>query len=563
MVSERASTWAWSLLLMAVLGGCGGAKEGPAPSGQASSDGTTDAARSLPPMEPGRLLTRISLDLRGVRPSPEELAAVRADPLTAAAEIDAATERYLDDPRFEQRMVDLFAEIYLTRADRFAVGSSQYNVEDQAAFTRAVGEEPLRLVARVAASDLPWTEVVTADWTMANEVLAAAWYLPYPADGEGWQPSRYNDGRPAAGVLSTNGLWWRYGSTASNANRKRANQASRILLCNDYLVRPIDFARDVDLLDEDAVNDAINNNPGCVNCHISLDPFAAYFFGFWAFNNDSARESSTYHPERELLWDDMLGRAPAFYGDPGSSLADLGRQIASDSRFPACATTQVYEAMLRRPAGVADTDALTAHREAFLAGDLRMKALIRSVLRDPRYRSADVSAADGAGGVPTKLVTIDQLGSQVEALTGFSWTLNGTALLANDAVGLRTLGGGADGDTVVRTATQPNATMLLVQARLAEAAATHAAYRALEEGDRSLFTRMLPDEHANDNRGAAVAMLQEWTLRILGREVAPDGEEITALMGLYDELYAAEPDPTLAWVGVLVALLRDPDLLLY
>ena len=49
--------------------------------------------------------------------------------------------------------------------------------------------------------------------------------------------ARYQDGRPAAGVLATNGLWWRYRSTASNANRKRANQASRILLCQDYLVR--------------------------------------------------------------------------------------------------------------------------------------------------------------------------------------------------------------------------------------------------------------------------------------------------------------------------------------
>ncbi|MFM2246416.1 MAG: hypothetical protein RL071_2490 [Pseudomonadota bacterium] len=523
----------------------------------------SDSARTLQPMEAGRLLTRISLDLRGVRPGIDELRSVRADPAKAEAELDAAIERYLADPRFEERMVDLFAEIYLTRADAFTVGSNQYNIDDRAAFTRAVGEEPLRLVARVAASDLPWTEIVTADWTMANEALASAWYLPYPADGQGWQQSRYTDGRPAAGVLATNGLWWRYGSTSSNANRKRANQASRILLCNDYLVRPIDFARDVDLLDEDAVNDAINNNPGCVNCHVSLDPFAAYFFGFWAYNGDSARESSLYHPERERLWDDYLAEAPGFYGEPGSSLGDLGRQIASDSRFPACATTQIYEALLRRGSGVGDMDALTGHREAFLASGLQLKALIRSVLHDPRYRSVDTANADALGGVPTKLVTVEQLGAQIEALTGFSWTNGGIEMLGNDQVGVRTLAGGADGDTVVRSATQVNATMLLVQARLAEAAATHAAWRALEEGDRSLFTRMLPDVPRQRDPEAAVGMLQDWMLMILGREVAADGEEITALLALYDELYAAEEDPTVAWVGVLVALLRDPDLLLY
>ena len=202
-------------------------------------------------------------------------------------------------------------------------------------------------------------------------------------------------------------------------------------------------------------------------------------------------------------------------------------------------------------------DALTGHREAFLAGGLQLKALLRSVLHDPRYRSVDTANADPLGGVPTKLVTVDQLGTQIEALTGFAWTNGGVEMLGND------MAGGADGDTVVRSATQVNATMLLVQARLAEAAATHAAWRALEEGDRSLFTRMLPNVARQTDPEAAVGMLQDWMLMILGREVAADGEEITALLALYDELYAAEGDPTVAWVGVLVALLRDPDLLLY
>lgn len=520
-----------------------------------------DPAAALEPMAVGRLLTRISLDIRGVRPTIDELRVVRADP----ASLDAAIDAFLDDPRFERRLVEIFAEIYLTRADDFVVGGNQYTAGDRGAFVRAVGEEPLRLVARVVAEDRPYTEVLTADWTMADEHLAYAWGLPYPAGATGWQETRYGDGRPAAGVLATNGLWWRYGSTDSNANRKRANQVSRILLCNDYLVRPIDFDRDVDLLDEDAVNDAINNNPGCVNCHVSLDPLAAYFFGFWAFNGDSAGESAVYHPERERLYDRLLGRAPAYYGEPGSSLADLGAQIARDPRFPACAVEQVFEAMLRRESGVSDMTALTAHREVFLTSDLRMKALVKSVLGDPRYRAADLSGApDALGGVPTKLMTIDQLGSSIEALTGFVWTSEGTPMLANDTEGVRTLGGGADGDTVVRSATQVNPTMLLVQARLAEAAATYAARRAIEDGDTSLFTRMRPDVRRQLDGDAAVGMLQDWLVMTQGRLVEPDGEEITALLSLWDELYENnDEDATVAWVGVLVALLRDPDLLLY
>ena len=108
-----------------------------------------------------------------------------------------------------------------------------------------------------------------------------------------------------------NTSWWRYTSTASNANRKRANAISRIFLCNDYLSRPIEFDRDLDLTDEDAVTDALQNDPACVNCHVSLDPLAGYLWGFWWFIDDNPADMSSYHPERELLRDDYSGVATA------------------------------------------------------------------------------------------------------------------------------------------------------------------------------------------------------------------------------------------------------------
>ena len=56
--------------------------------------------------------------------------------------------------------------------------------------------------------------------------------------------ARYTDGRPAAGVLATNGLWWRYTTTDSNMNRTRAAAISRLLLCEDFMARPVSFAGD-------------------------------------------------------------------------------------------------------------------------------------------------------------------------------------------------------------------------------------------------------------------------------------------------------------------------------
>ncbi len=550
------------VLCLLLLGACGD-EPGPTPIGAGIPTDRVDPATALPPMDAAALLTRASLDVRGVRPTADELARVAEDPDAVAALIAG----FLDDPRFGERIVDLYAEVFLTRADAYTLSAVTLGLDSQPRFARSVGEEPLRVLARIATDDLPYTDLVTGDWTMADDTLARIW--PVEHDGSpGWQVSRYTDGRPAAGVLSHNGLWWRYTSTDSNANRKRANQVSRILLCNDYLVRPIAFDRDVDLLDQDAVDDAISQDPGCVSCHVSLDPLAAYLFGFWTYQDQSYVDLGTYHPERENLWRGYMDASPAFYGEPGRNLGDLGVQIARDPRFGQCAVETAWRLLLRRDPTLADSDALTAHREAFIAGGLRLDALFASIMADPRYRSADVDhpLAEAVGAVPTKLATPDLLASQVEDLTGFRWTYADYDMLQTDVVGLRTLAGGADGATVTRNATSPNATLLLVQERLAEAAAWHVTVSDLEAAspaDRRLFTEVTLEEDLDTDRAAMVAQVRHLHRRIFGRDVAADGPEVAANLDLWAELYALDGSAPGAWAGLLTALLRDPDLLLY
>lgn len=512
----------------------------------------------LPVMSPAERLTRLSLDLRGRRPSPDELDEAEG----GEASIEALTERFLEDPAFEERMADLWSEVLLTRAESFYVGADAYGLADGPGFAASVGEEPLRLIARVAAQDLPWTEVVTGDWTMADDNLLAAWPLQAEASGSGWREARYTDGRPEAGILATNGLWWRYTTTTSNANRGRANQISRILLCNDYLVRPIEFERNVDLLDESAVLDAISNNPGCVGCHASLDPIASYLYGFWTYVPDSVEEVSRYHPEREPLWNSVTGVAPAWYGEPGDSLADLGRQIAADPRFPDCAVQRGFELLLRRTAAPGDIERLARHREAFLDGGLTQRALLRSLVRDEFYTAG---ATDAEGAVPRKLVTVELLVSQVEALTGFRWTYAGYDMLRTDAIGLRTLAGGADGLTVSASAREPNATLVLVQERLAEAAAWAlvAEESARAAADRRLFDRVDLAALPSAQPAATEAQLVQLYRQVLGKAVAPGGEEVEAARSLLAELEALGSSPAEAWAGLLSAMLRDPDFLFY
>lgn len=494
------------------------------------------------------LLERASLDLRGVRPTVEEIEAVEADP----GALDASLDALLQDPRFEGRVRDLWAEVYLTRTESYSITGATYDL-DPAAFQASVGDEALRVLGYIAANDLPYTELVTGDWTMADENLAAAWPIDHP--GTGWTRSTYTDGRPAAGVLATNGLWWRYTSTDSNANRKRANQISRIFLCNDYLSRPIEFDRNINLLDEEAVQTAITTNPSCQNCHASLDPIASYLFGFWWYDYTNPTEAAFYFPEREQRWRSYTEVEPSFYGEPGWNLADLGQQLAADHRFPECATQQAYELLLRRDVTLDDTDALVTHRNAFIEGGLTMRALIRSILDDPRYRSG---ATDTEGFVPKKMVTADMLASQIEDLTGFRWTATGYDMLGTDSVGVRTLAGGADGYNTTATATTPNATLLLVQARLAEAGALW----VVDNEPERLFTVDFAATPETD-QAAMAEQIQALHLRIFGRRVAVDGDEVAAGLELWSAVYAVEGDGATAWAAVLTALLRDPDFLLY
>ncbi|MCA9516148.1 MAG: DUF1592 domain-containing protein, partial [Myxococcales bacterium] len=333
-----------------------------------------DAAEKL---SPRALLARLSLDLRGVRPTEAEVARVDADP----GAIAAITDEMLASARFPDRVRDLYAQVLRTRVEDFPVSAELlgFEPEEQAAVFASIGEEPLQVIARVAAEDRPYTDLVTADWTMADERLALAWPVTYPAGATGWQVARYEDGRPMAGLLSENGVWWRYLSDGVNYGRGRANAVARIFLCADFLDRPVDFPRDIDLTDEAGIREAVRENTGCIGCHAGLDPLASYLAGF-QYTEKTAAEMIVYHPEREPQWRGMTELAPGFYGAPGYSLRDLGRQVAADPRFVTCAVETAWELLLRRPPDFRDAgevDALTRAREAFLAGGLTIRALFR------------------------------------------------------------------------------------------------------------------------------------------------------------------------------------------
>lgn len=501
-------------------------------------------------------LRRLSLDIRGKVPTPSEIE------IFEASNPEAIIESYLQDDGFGERIRAIYADYYGTITDQYFITGSDFNLEDEISFRQSIGQEALQMLSHVAENDLPWYDIVTADYTMGNDLLLSIFPMEELESGSDWRKVRYSDNRPLSGILSANSLWWRYNSTDSNANRLRANAVSTIFLCSDYLEKPITFERDNNLLDPEGLADAIKNDPNCVNCHRTLDPLAAHLFGFWAPRVDSWMEQSFYHPDRERFWVEYLSVPPEYFGQESNNLTDLGQHIAEDPRFASCAVEQIMSHFLAQEINLGDAKRTASHREAFIQNGLTMRSLINSVVQDPDYKTGLLNAEEE--GTNAKLLKLDQLVSSIEDLTGFRWKYAGFDMFDNDIIGLRSLAGGSDGRSSTQTAMVPNATILLVHSALAEQATIYVALQEAEqaESQRKFFTLIDLEETWDESENAQAQIVHLFNL-ILTQKIDENGPEVQAMNDLWQAVYQNSQNPAEAWVSVMIAILRDPNYLIY
>jgi hypothetical protein len=516
----------------------------------------------LVPLDAERLARRISIDLRGRLPDEAEL-----DTADEPDGIPTLIDTWLADPAFESHLVDVFAESWLLRVDSLRVGPEEFGFDHEAdafEYTRSIGDEPARLMAHIVATDQPWSTIVTGDTTMANATLAQMVQLEWvdPDESKPWREARYTDGRPAGGVLMTSGLWLRYTTTISNYNRGRAAALARLLLCYDFLARPVLFSEVADNSTSGLLA-AVNTDDGCISCHAALDPLAGTLFGFWPFEDKDGAELANYHPEREHYGLIATGREPAYFGVPVDADAQLGPLVAEDPRFEMCTVRRAAERLWGRTTGADDLSALLDLRTAFRDGNGRYKPLLRAILLSEEYQAGDLTdeATDEEGDTlhPLRLFTPDTLAAVLDDATGMRWTRDGWDQLDSDYSGYRVLLGGADGDTVRQSQLEPTLSRSLVIRRLAQRAAYAAVTRDWDasQADRRLFgtTVALPAdlEPGTDAFDTELTALH----RLLFAE-APTAEQLTAETQLYTDALAVST-PEEAWISVVTVLLRDPD----
>lgn len=508
-----------------------------------------------------KLARRISLDLRGKYLSIEEVQLLQDDP----SNLDTLIDSWLQEPEHKEQLVALFASMTLTKVDEFNVNHEDYFLPASFAFpfVQSIGEEAPRLMAEIATEDRPWTDLVTVDFTVGNELLIDIWELEpveeSPTESAPWVKVRYQDGRPPAGIVSTNSIWWRHYTTPNNKSRTRASFLTKFIVCDDHFTRetgelPV-LRADAENVDKMAMED-----PVCKGCHITLDPVAAALYGFWQFDIHDVLELQYYHPGREWLGEAELDLEMAWYGKQLAAPSELGNAIAEDERFLTCAVSSLAEKMWRRQIIEEDEGRLQELLFAFQDGDLRYSALLKALVNTPEYQIGEGSLDDYRAKSAAKITHPTQVASAIVALTGFVWTEDDIPMLDNDEIGLRILMGGIDGRMVNTWAAEPNSSRQLAYKRFCQLAANQAIDQLWERPDALDLLDEQDITTLNASSATFESILSSLYLRIMGENISAAQLELNKQ--LFTQISQSHGEKQ-AWKSMLSVLLRDSEAWIY
>ena len=205
--------------------------------------------------------------------------------------------------------VDFINEFHRRAVAARSNGDTLHGVWDWNHFVQhSARRAPLELIAHVAENDLPYTEILTADYIMANPWAAAAYgasedfdhpealanefeptrFVSYYREGDGYvreydpvlgaarvfDPGPLITNYPHAGILNTTAFLRRYPTTATNRNRARSRWTYYHFLGIDIEKSASRTTDPVALAD---TNNPTLHNPACTVCHRILDPVAGAF----------------------------------------------------------------------------------------------------------------------------------------------------------------------------------------------------------------------------------------------------------------------------------------------
>ncbi|MCA9681827.1 MAG: DUF1588 domain-containing protein [Myxococcales bacterium] len=539
-------------------------------------------------------LRKASLNLAGRLPTPEEEASVIAGGEEA---LDLALDDLLREEAFYDRLVEIYNDHFLV--DKYLPNVNAIDLLDGADYPNsywfeaitddaernaarrnantAVAREVTELVAHVVREDRPFTEILTADYTVVNPWSAQTYGVNVNFADPG-DPNEYAEaklpGIPHAGVLTSHIFLNRFPTTATNRNRHRSRMIYRFFLATDILKlaeRPIDPSAITSF-------NPTREDPSCTACHAALDPVAG------AMQNWD--EAGRYRPPEEGWYPEMFhpgfGDAELPGGDQYNAAQWLAQQIAQDPRFATSQVHIVFQALtgaapLSEPSDPNAFDylgRLTAFEvenaelqriaEAFIESGYDLRVVFKEIIQSPYYRAKNFqpgwSDEQAAGEeAQTRIDEITFLGTarwltpemlerKVEAVTGYPWQRNQSGanyLLSYDEY--RIFYGGIDSDTIIERMTVPNGIMTNVADRMANEVACWNTARDFTKAAaaRTLFPFVEPGFEPEDENGFEIpaatesirANLQYLHWHLLGERLELDDPEIDRSYALFLEVW--------------------------
>lgn len=591
----------------------------------ASSQSTSSTSLTITKETPSQTYRRASLYLTGTIPARNKILSLQnASDETLKTEILALMQgdgfrNFLKngaDERLNSRHL-LSSTAGVTFYNKYYAPNASTS-ESRNVVRRDLAEEPLEIIAHVVMNDRPYSEILTANYTMVSQYTDESYNTGLTlAPGE-WREAQ-NFGQdvkskatfgadangatrissfPHAGVLSTWSFLSKYGTTATNRNRARARWTMQHFLGFDIeqsASRPLNF---------DAISDEDNptmNNPACVVCHQTLDPIAGSFkffherIGYKAFGTDSL--DNTYRNRNPGVdwYKDMRPAGFATQEASGEPLQWLAQRLVEDERFAIGAVKFWWHAVFGEDVLTDSAPAVQYNAQSALITnlandfrkDLNLKKLLANMMLSDDFRAAkkvDAATADNLLSIHMggrRLLSGYELYKKTESLTGIVWGGTNPRLMGE----FKMLYGGTDDINVEKRATDMTSIMFRVAERHANEVSCAAVVNDFNttQNARRLFTeveRTTLDETAIRKQ---IVVLYE---RMLNRFVSANSVEVNQAYQLFLDLRAARIsrggtnvnsntrcDNRIAgslndasfvlvpWRGVMIALMSDPDYL--
>jgi len=275
--------------------------------------------------------------------------------------LEAALAEMMRDDGFYDRVIELYNDHFLT--DKYLGRENAIDLLDEEVWPNlrwfekkypddeqkarvtndSLAREPLELIAHVIRTERPFTEILTANYTMANGYSQLSMVgLPDVPLGIGENPEGFREvkipGIPHAGILTSAMFLNRFPTSDTNINRHRSRMTYWFFLdidINQFGSRPVDASSDF------GENPTLNN-PDCTVCHTTMDPVAGLYMNW--------NESGEYSGKGEWFGSDYI-LPPGFNGEAlpeesrRNALQWFAERVALNPRFAQATVKTVFQGL--------------------------------------------------------------------------------------------------------------------------------------------------------------------------------------------------------------------------